>query len=94
MLFSHSSPSSMGARELAVLAKSKLKNQSPDKQRFKKRPTLKLGISNIRTMTTGINTDIDYVSNARKNATINNILLRFKVDIATLQKSLCWSRLL
>ena len=75
----------MGAWGLAVSAKSKLQNESPDKHKRKKRPTLKLGSWNVRTMTTGI--DTENISDARKTAIINNELLRLKVDIAALQET-------
>ena len=65
----------MGAWGFAVLAKSKLKSKSPDKQKRKKRPTLKLGNLNVRTMTT----DIDNNSDARKTAIINNESLQLYV---------------
>ena len=38
-------------------------------------------------MTTGMDTDIDNTSDARKTAIINKELLRLKVDIATLQET-------
>ena len=38
-------------------------------------------------MTTGMDTDIDNTSDARKTAIINNELLRLKVDIAALQET-------
>ena len=38
-------------------------------------------------MTTGVNTDIDNNSDARKTATINNELLHLKDDIAALQET-------
>ena len=55
---------------------------SPDKHKLKKRPTLKLGSWNVRTMTTGM--DPENINDARKTAIINNELLRLKVDIAAL----------
>ena len=47
--------------------------------------TLTLGSWNVRTMTTGMDTDIDKTSDAKKTAIINNELLCLKVDIAALQ---------
>ena len=58
---------------------------SPDKHKRKKRPTLKLGSWNVRTMTTGM--DPENINDARKTAIINNELLRLKVDIAALQET-------
>ena len=60
---------------------------SPDKHKRKKRPTLKLGSWNVRTMTTGM--DPENINDARKTAIINNELLRLKVDIAALQEQGC-----
>ena len=67
MLFRHSLPSSMGAWGLALSAKSKLKNESPDKQKRKEGLTLKLGSWNVRTMTTGMDTEIDNTSAVKIN---------------------------
>lgn len=58
---------------------------SPDKHKRKKRPTLKLGSWNVRTMTTGM--DPENINDARKTAIINNELLCLKVDIAALQET-------
>ena len=38
-------------------------------------------------MTTGMETDIDNTSDARKTTIINNTLLRFKLDIATFRET-------
>ena len=52
-----------------------------------KKLTLKLGSWNVRTMTTGMDTDIYNTTDARKAAIINNELFRLKVDIAALQET-------
>ena len=49
----------------------------------KKKTALKLGCSNVHTMTTGLD-GILKISDARKTAVINDELLRLKVDTATL----------
>ena len=49
----------------------------------KKKAALKLGCSNVHTMTTGLD-GLLKISDARKTAVINDELLRLKVDIATL----------
>ena len=49
----------------------------------KKKTALKLGCSNVHTMTTGLD-GLLKISNARKTAVINDELLRLKVDTATL----------
>lgn len=51
-----------------------------------KRPALKLGCWNVRTMMTGLSENLQDTSNARKTAVINQELNRLKVDIATLQE--------
>ena len=50
----------------------------------KKKTALKLGCSNVHTMTTGLD-GLLKISDARKTAVINDELLRLKVDTATLQ---------
>ena len=52
-----------------------------------KRPALKLGCWNVRTMMTGLSENLKDISDARKTAVINDELLRLKVDIATLQET-------
>ena len=49
----------------------------------KKKTALKLGCSNVHTMTTGLD-GLLKISDARKTAIIDDELLRLKVDIATL----------
>ena len=49
----------------------------------KKKTALKLGCSNVHTMTTGLD-GLLKISDARKTAVINDELLRLKVDIANL----------
>ena len=49
----------------------------------KKKTALKLGCSNVHTMTTGLD-GLLKISDARKTAVINDELLRLKVDTATL----------
>ena len=49
----------------------------------KKKTALKLGCSNVHTMTTGLD-GVLKISDARKTAVINDELLRLKVDTATL----------
>ena len=49
----------------------------------KKKTALKLGCSNVHTMTTGLDGFLK-ISDARKTAVINDELLRLKVDTATL----------
>ena len=50
----------------------------------KKKTALKLGCSNVHTMTTGLD-GLLKISDARKTAVINDELLRLQVDTATLQ---------
>ena len=50
----------------------------------KKKTALKLGCSNVHTMTTELD-GLLKISDARKTAVINDELLRLKVDTATLQ---------
>ena len=47
---------------------------SPDKHKRKKRPNLELGSWNVRTMTTGMNSE--NINDARKTAIINNEFLK------------------
>ena len=49
----------------------------------KKKTALKLGCSNVHTMTTGLD-GLLKISDARKTAVVNDELLRLKVDTATL----------
>ena len=49
----------------------------------KKKTALKLGCSNVHTMTTGLD-GLLKISDARKTAVINDEILRLKVDTATL----------
>ena len=53
----------------------------------KKRPTLKLGCSNVRTMLTGLSENLRQINDSRKTAVINDELKRLNVDIATLQET-------
>lgn len=48
---------------------------------------LKLATWNVRTMTTGLTSDIMDISDARKTAVINNELLRLSIDISALQET-------
>ena len=52
-----------------------------------KRPALKLGTWNVRTMLTGISDDLRSIDDLRKTAVINNELLRLNVDIVALQET-------
>ena len=52
-----------------------------------KRPALKLGTWNVRTMLTGISDDLRHIDDLRKTAVINNELTRLDVDIAALQET-------
>ena len=58
-----------------------------NKQKTEKRPTLKLGTWNVRSMLTGISENLQDVSDSRNTAVIHNELLRLNVDIATLQET-------
>ena len=49
----------------------------------KKKTALKLGCSNVHTMTSGLD-GLLKISDARKTAVVNDELLRLKVDTATL----------
>ena len=60
-------------------------NESPNKHKRKKRPTLKFGSWNVCTMTTDM--DTKNISDARKTATINNELIRLKANITALQET-------
>ena len=53
----------------------------------KKRPTLKLGTWNVRTMMTGHSDNLQEIEDSRKTAVINNELRRLNVDIASLQET-------
>ena len=50
-----------------------------------KRPALKLGTWNVRTMLTGISDNLGSINDLRKTAVINNELTRLDVDIVALQ---------
>ena len=52
-----------------------------------KRPALKLGTWNVRTMLTGISDDLRSIDDFRKTAVINNELFRLNVDIVALQET-------
>lgn len=62
---------------------------APDKRnkKFNKTTPLKLGCWNVRTMTPGLNENLQDISDTRKTAIINNELLRLQVDIVTLQET-------
>ena len=59
----------------------KRKNGKRPALKREKRPALKLGTWNARTMMTGISENYQDVSDSRKTAVINNDLLRLNVDI-------------
>ena len=64
------------------------RNSAPTNQRNgKKTPALKLGCWNVRTMTTGISSDLQTINDLRKTTAINNELLRLHIDIAALQET-------
>ena len=52
-----------------------------------KRPSLKLGTWNVRTMLSGISDDLRSINDLRKTAVINNELSRLNVDIVALQET-------
>ena len=52
-----------------------------------KRPPLKRGTWNVRTMMTGISENLLDINDSRKTAVINNELKRLNIDIATLQET-------
>ena len=52
-----------------------------------KKPALKLGCWNVRTMMTGLSKDLPDVSDSRKTVFIKDELRRLHVDIATLQET-------
>lgn len=54
---------------------------------IRKKPVLKLGTWNVRTMTPGLTANLQDISDARKTAVINDELLRLHVDIAALQET-------
>ena len=54
------------------------------KRNYQKRPVLKLGCWNVRTMITGLSTSLQDIKDSRKTAFINDELKRLNVDIATL----------
>ena len=57
------------------------------KRNFQKRPVLKLGCWNVRTMTTDLSASLQDIKDSRKTAVINDELKRLNVDIATLQET-------
>ena len=59
----------------------------PGKLQKQKRPTPKLGTSNVRTMLTSHNVKLKDINDFRKTAIINDELLKLNVDIATLQEA-------
>ena len=52
-----------------------------------KKSVLRLGCWNVRTMLTGLSTDLQTTSDFRKTAIINSELLRLQIDIAALQET-------
>ena len=52
-----------------------------------KRPSLKLGTWNVRTMLTGISDDLQSIDDLRKTAVINDELARLNINIAALQET-------
>lgn len=52
-----------------------------------KRPALKLGTWNVRTMLTGLSDDLSAIDDCRKTAVINDELFRLNVDIVALQET-------
>ncbi|XP_047476471.1 craniofacial development protein 2-like [Penaeus chinensis] len=81
---------SVGAWRIGQNPKGSSSNYAPSnkkKKSMKKRPTLKLGNWNVRTMTPGLSQDPQDISDTRKTAIINNELKRLNVDIATLQET-------
>ena len=58
-----------------------------NKMKQKKRPALKLGCWNVRTMLTGLSENLRQINDSRKTAVINDELKRLNVDIATLQET-------
>lgn len=67
-------------RQTAYFAPSNNKNHQ-------KKPVLKLGCWNVRTMLKGLSEDLQDVSDSRKTAVINDELRRLHVGIATLQET-------
>uniref|UniRef100_A0A0L8FQG2 Endonuclease/exonuclease/phosphatase domain-containing protein n=1 Tax=Octopus bimaculoides TaxID=37653 RepID=A0A0L8FQG2_OCTBM len=59
---------------------------SKNRKAIKKRPALKLGCWNIRTMMLGLSQDLQDISVARKTAVINEELKRLNVNITALQE--------
>ena len=60
---------------------------SPATSKHTKRPSLKLGTWNVRTMLSGISDDLRSINDLRKTAVINNELSRLNVDIVALQET-------
>ena len=57
------------------------------KRNDQKRPVLKLGCWNVRTMTTDLSASLQDLNYSRKTAVINDELKGLNVDIATLQET-------
>ena len=57
------------------------------KRNYQKRPVLKLGCWNVRTMTIGLSASLQDIKDSRKTAVINDELKKLNVDIATLQET-------
>ncbi|KAG6929472.1 craniofacial development protein 2, partial [Chelydra serpentina] len=62
-------------------------HQATTKENQHKKPALKLGCWNVRTMTTGLSQDLQAISDVRKTAVINNELARLQIDIVALQET-------
>ena len=84
VLSRHGLPSSLGAwtsdKQTVTLAPG-------NKKKIQKKPALKLGCWNVRTMLTGLSDNPKGISDSRKTAVINDELKRLHVDIATLQET-------
>ena len=84
------SASSLGAWGSGKHSTSRSSTTAPgnNKRRtLKKRPALKLGCWNVRTMTPAFSQDLRDISDVRKTAVINDELSRLNVDIVTLQET-------
>ena len=57
------------------------------KRNYQKRPLLKLGCWNVRTITTSLSASLQDIKDSRKTAVMNDELKRLNVDIATLQET-------
>ncbi|KAM7166307.1 craniofacial development protein 2-like [Macrochelys suwanniensis] len=62
-------------------------HQATTKENQHKKPALKLGCWNVRTMTTGLSQDLQAISDVRKTAVINDELARLQIDIVALQET-------